>query len=194
MFAAAKAYQMTSPPRSSGPTLLLIPRLWPVYSRPTPLLTHSKSCHDLAPPTHNASQAPRPASRSSHSQPASATNMSGGIARGRLQEERKAWRKDHPHGFVARPTTGADGSMNLMMWECNIPGKVRGWVCCGGRGRGGGRCCGTKEGGVRRHMCVIVWPSTTPFALCYERFSTFCASPHSIGRGSWLAEGRYVCP
>lgn len=51
--------------------------------------------------------------------------MSGGIARGRLQEERKAWRKDHPHGFVARPTTGADGSMNLMVWDCGIPGKVR---------------------------------------------------------------------
>eukprot|EP00624_Nannochloropsis_granulata_P007750 evm.model.NODE_9350_length_5859_cov_25.566992.2 len=49
--------------------------------------------------------------------------MSGGIARGRLQEERKAWRKDHPHGFVARPTTGADGSMNLMVWDCGIPGK-----------------------------------------------------------------------
>ncbi|GAB5035052.1 ubiquitin-conjugating enzyme e2 i [Nannochloropsis oceanica] len=49
--------------------------------------------------------------------------MSGGIARGRLQEERKAWRKDHPHGFIARPTMGADGSMNLMVWDCGIPGK-----------------------------------------------------------------------
>ncbi len=51
--------------------------------------------------------------------------MSGGIAKGRLVEERKAWRKDHPHGFYARPTTGADGSLNLMTWECGIPGKVR---------------------------------------------------------------------
>jgi ubiquitin-conjugating enzyme E2 I len=50
--------------------------------------------------------------------------MSGGIARGRLQEERKAWRKDHPHGFVARPVLDADGSMNLMSWDCSIPGKV----------------------------------------------------------------------
>ncbi|CAH2063108.1 unnamed protein product [Thlaspi arvense] len=25
--------------------------------------------------------------------------MSGGIARGRLTEERKAWRKNHPHGW-----------------------------------------------------------------------------------------------
>ncbi|KAE7999639.1 hypothetical protein FH972_004046 [Carpinus fangiana] len=25
--------------------------------------------------------------------------MSGGIARGRLAEERKAWRKNHPHGW-----------------------------------------------------------------------------------------------
>ena len=32
-----------------------------------------------------------------------------GIALGRLQEERKAWRKDHPFGFVARPTKNANG-------------------------------------------------------------------------------------
>jgi ubiquitin-conjugating enzyme E2 I len=63
--------------------------------------------------------------------------MSGGIAKGRLVEERKAWRKDHPHGFYARPTTGTDGSLNLMNWECGIPGKVGVWVCvcvCGGGG------------------------------------------------------------
>lgn len=46
-----------------------------------------------------------------------------GIARGRLAEERKAWRKDHPHGFFARPETLADGTVNLMRWKCNIPGK-----------------------------------------------------------------------
>ncbi|KAF3656306.1 SUMO-conjugating enzyme SCE1 [Capsicum annuum] len=49
--------------------------------------------------------------------------MSGGIARGRLAEERKAWRKNHPHGFVAKPETGTDGSVNLMLWQCSIPGK-----------------------------------------------------------------------
>ncbi|KAK6138846.1 hypothetical protein DH2020_027411 [Rehmannia glutinosa] len=49
--------------------------------------------------------------------------MSGGIARGRLAEERKTWRKNHPHGFVAKPETGADGSVNLMVWHCIIPGK-----------------------------------------------------------------------
>uniref|UniRef100_A0A7N0UXG0 UBC core domain-containing protein n=1 Tax=Kalanchoe fedtschenkoi TaxID=63787 RepID=A0A7N0UXG0_KALFE len=48
----------------------------------------------------------------------------GGIARGRLTEERKAWRKNHPHGFVAKPETGADGSVNLMVWQCTIPGKT----------------------------------------------------------------------
>jgi hypothetical protein len=26
-------------------------------------------------------------------------------------------------GFFARPTTNPDGSMNLMKWECGIPGK-----------------------------------------------------------------------
>mmetsp|Transcript_10716 Transcript_10716/g.17557 ORF Transcript_10716/g.17557 Transcript_10716/m.17557 type:complete len:140 (+) Transcript_10716:50-469(+) len=50
--------------------------------------------------------------------------MSSGIAKGRLSEERKAWRKDHPHGFYARPGMNADGSTNLMIWECGIPGKA----------------------------------------------------------------------
>ncbi|XP_006652687.1 SUMO-conjugating enzyme SCE1-like isoform X2 [Oryza brachyantha] len=47
----------------------------------------------------------------------------GGIARARLAEERKAWRKNHPHGFVAKPETLPDGSVNLMLWRCIIPGK-----------------------------------------------------------------------
>eukprot|EP01113_Clastostelium_recurvatum_P029885 TRINITY_DN3615_c0_g1_i1.p1 TRINITY_DN3615_c0_g1~~TRINITY_DN3615_c0_g1_i1.p1 ORF type:complete len:160 (-),score=6.54 TRINITY_DN3615_c0_g1_i1:108-587(-) len=47
-----------------------------------------------------------------------------GIARGRLAEERKAWRRDHPHCFYARPATNADGSANIMLWECGIPGKA----------------------------------------------------------------------
>ncbi|XP_011674341.1 SUMO-conjugating enzyme UBC9 [Strongylocentrotus purpuratus] len=46
-----------------------------------------------------------------------------GIAITRLSEERKAWRKDHPFGFVAKPTKNADGTLNLMNWECAIPGK-----------------------------------------------------------------------
>jgi ubiquitin-conjugating enzyme E2 I len=78
----------------------------------------------------------------------------GGIARGRLAEERKSWRKSHPHvratttcflalspctyyfvaffkqesfasfqGFVAKPETLPDGTTNLMVWKCVIPGK-----------------------------------------------------------------------
>eukprot|EP00164_Ancoracysta_twista_P002295 GFYU01003036.1.p1 GENE.GFYU01003036.1~~GFYU01003036.1.p1 ORF type:complete len:160 (+),score=27.03 GFYU01003036.1:112-591(+) len=46
-----------------------------------------------------------------------------GIARGRLAEERRAWRKDHPHGFYGRPSQNPDGSANLMLWNCGIPGK-----------------------------------------------------------------------
>merc|ERR1712130_539497 len=50
--------------------------------------------------------------------------MSGaGIAQGRLKEERKNWRRDHPFGFYARPKASADGSSNLMFWESGIPGK-----------------------------------------------------------------------
>lgn len=49
--------------------------------------------------------------------------MSGGIAKGRLIEERKAWRKDHPIGFFARPESSEDGSANLFKWVAGIPGK-----------------------------------------------------------------------
>ena len=48
-----------------------------------------------------------------------------GIALGRLAEERKAWRKDHPFGFVAKPKANEDGTLNLMHWECVIPGEMR---------------------------------------------------------------------
>jgi ubiquitin-conjugating enzyme E2 I len=30
---------------------------------------------------------------------------------------------DCSQGFVARPVKNADGSLNLMSWECAIPGK-----------------------------------------------------------------------
>ena len=46
-----------------------------------------------------------------------------GITISRLRAERKAWRKDHPIDFYARPTRKADGSQDLMVWECGIPGK-----------------------------------------------------------------------
>ncbi|XP_073018763.1 SUMO-conjugating enzyme SCE1-like [Primulina eburnea] len=45
----------------------------------------------------------------------------GEIARGRLSEERKAWRKNHPHGFVAKPEMPSDGTVNLMVGQCIIP-------------------------------------------------------------------------
>uniref|UniRef100_A0A8C7SNK6 Ubiquitin-conjugating enzyme E2Ia n=1 Tax=Oncorhynchus mykiss TaxID=8022 RepID=A0A8C7SNK6_ONCMY len=50
-------------------------------------------------------------------------HVMSGIALSRLAQERKAWRKDHPFGFVAVPTKNPDGTMNLMNWECAIPGK-----------------------------------------------------------------------
>ena len=49
-----------------------------------------------------------------------------GIAIGRLSEERKNWRKDHPHGFYARPMKkegDADNATDIMSWEAGIPGK-----------------------------------------------------------------------
>ena len=46
------------------------------------------------------------------------------LASQRLALERKGWRKDHPHGFVARPMTAKDGSVQMSVWECKIPGKA----------------------------------------------------------------------
>eukprot|EP01084_Bolivina_argentea_P029058 53952_1 len=46
-----------------------------------------------------------------------------GMCLSRLAAERKAFRKSHPHNFFARPTKNADGSTNLMLWKCGIPGK-----------------------------------------------------------------------
>ena len=40
----------------------------------------------------------------------------------RLARERKAWRRDHPTGFSARPAPNADGSTNLFEWDVLIPG------------------------------------------------------------------------
>ncbi|EGG14906.1 putative E2 enzyme Ubc9 [Cavenderia fasciculata] len=45
-----------------------------------------------------------------------------GIALSRLTEERKLWRKDHPYGFYARPLTNPDGTTNMFIWQCGIPG------------------------------------------------------------------------
>ncbi|KAJ4461783.1 putative SUMO-conjugating enzyme UBC9-B [Paratrimastix pyriformis] len=45
-----------------------------------------------------------------------------GIARARLAEERKSWRKDHPVGFIAAPEQ-TDSGLNLFKWKCGIPGK-----------------------------------------------------------------------
>uniref|UniRef100_F1LA41 SUMO-conjugating enzyme UBC9 n=1 Tax=Ascaris suum TaxID=6253 RepID=F1LA41_ASCSU len=44
-------------------------------------------------------------------------------ALGRLMEERKKWRQDHPYGFFAKPTENVDGTRNLCIWDCAIPGK-----------------------------------------------------------------------
>ena len=44
----------------------------------------------------------------------------GGLATARLKHERKAWRKDHPPGFYARPEKNADGSRNIFKWICGV--------------------------------------------------------------------------
>ena len=46
----------------------------------------------------------------------------------RLAQERKDWRKDHPHGFIAKPSTkkdkNGDTTTDLTVWNCAIPGKA----------------------------------------------------------------------
>ena len=71
-----------------------------------------------------------------------------GIAEARLSQERKAWRKDRPEGFIAKPVRRGDGTMNLMLWEFGIPGRA-----------------GTPwEGGLYRGRMVFKddFPSTPP--------------------------------
>ncbi|CAI2382446.1 unnamed protein product [Moneuplotes crassus] len=46
------------------------------------------------------------------------------ITRERLIQERKNWRKEHPHGFIAKPCKDPKtGSSDLYEWDCLIPGK-----------------------------------------------------------------------
>eukprot|EP00826_Nyctotherus_ovalis_P041648 TRINITY_DN4232_c0_g1_i18.p1 TRINITY_DN4232_c0_g1~~TRINITY_DN4232_c0_g1_i18.p1 ORF type:complete len:179 (+),score=50.38 TRINITY_DN4232_c0_g1_i18:113-649(+) len=47
------------------------------------------------------------------------------ISKERLLQERKQWRRDHPHGFYAKPVTSEDGTVNLYKWEAGIPGKEK---------------------------------------------------------------------
>jgi ubiquitin-conjugating enzyme E2 I len=46
-----------------------------------------------------------------------------GIAKSRLAQERKTWRKDYPFGFVAKPQTKEDGAVDLLVWNCIVPGN-----------------------------------------------------------------------
>ena len=40
----------------------------------------------------------------------------------RLMEERKKWRLDPPNGYSANPIKNIDGSLNIFIWECEVPG------------------------------------------------------------------------
>uniref|UniRef100_A0A7S2TQV0 UBC core domain-containing protein n=1 Tax=Lotharella oceanica TaxID=641309 RepID=A0A7S2TQV0_9EUKA len=45
------------------------------------------------------------------------------LAKKRLAQERKNFRKTKPYGFFARPEKLPDGSQNLFKWKCGFPGK-----------------------------------------------------------------------
>jgi len=40
----------------------------------------------------------------------------------RLLHQRKLWRKNPPYGFFARPAKRLDGTLDLMIWQCGVPG------------------------------------------------------------------------
>lgn len=40
-----------------------------------------------------------------------------------LAEQRKQWRKNPSFGFVAKPRKKDDGTLDLLIWDCIIPGK-----------------------------------------------------------------------
>jgi ubiquitin-conjugating enzyme E2 I len=40
-----------------------------------------------------------------------------------LHQERKRFRTNHSHGFYAKPSNNTDGSLNMSIWQCGIPGK-----------------------------------------------------------------------
>ncbi|KAG2499299.1 hypothetical protein HYH03_002877 [Edaphochlamys debaryana] len=48
-----------------------------------------------------------------------------GMADQRLLGERKRFRKERPYGFVAKPATRADGSVDMRRWQCRIPGPAK---------------------------------------------------------------------
>ncbi|KAK2962386.1 putative SUMO-conjugating enzyme UBC9-B [Blattamonas nauphoetae] len=47
-----------------------------------------------------------------------------GIARTRLMNEHKAFRKDHKVGFYGSPEKREDGTSDLFKWICGIPGPI----------------------------------------------------------------------
>jgi len=55
-----------------------------------------------------------------------------GTALARLSLERKNWRRSHPFGFAACPAKNEDQTLNLMSWDCIIPGR-KGTIWEGGR-------------------------------------------------------------
>lgn len=122
-------------------------------------------------------------------------DIMSGIARGRLQEERRNWRKEHPYGFHARPAN-TDGQTNLLIWHCGIPGLPN--VC---ELRGG-------EGGHARpslfFFCTFfpvlegVWPrkraagvSSWPLGVLHVLFPLYSADL-SVNRLVLLLEPRFV--
>ncbi|GAB4818480.1 hypothetical protein N2152v2_005526 [Parachlorella kessleri] len=87
------------------------------------------------------------------------------VATTRLAEERKSWRKDHPLGFVAKPATKPDGSVDMFHWRCEVPGKE-----------------GTLwEGGV--YPVEIVFPSTYPTEPPRVRFPRGFKHPNVFDTG-----------
>ena len=77
---------------------------------------NDRSARALRPSPPDAARTTSSAAKTAANQSESREKMAG-IAEGRLREERRSWRKDHPIGFVARPRSKADGSTDLLNWD-----------------------------------------------------------------------------
>ena len=89
---------------------------------------NDRSARALRPSPPDAARTTSSAAKTAANQSESREKMAG-IAEGRLREERRSWRKDHPIGFVARPRSKADGSTDLLNWDVVIPGKKDTMFC-----------------------------------------------------------------
>lgn len=92
-----------------------------------------------------------------------------GVARARLAQERKDWRKDKPFGFMARPESSDDGCVQAQQHEqhncCGACVAEAGGVQCAcAAGQGASLCMPAQESvlGCAGVVCILQQLCTLP--------------------------------